>query len=162
MATTYDALATTTLGSNQTSVTFSSINQTYTDLVIVTVGKATTNGRPAYIQVNGDTGTTYSDRSFGSSGSAVSAGANSSRSFVYIGALSSDNQGMNVTHVLNYANTTTFKNIFSRENDPSVDGTWVSFGMWRSTAAINSVTILCTTMATGTNITLYGIKAGTL
>jgi len=42
MPATYDCIATTTLTSTASSVVFSSIPQTYTDLVVVFVGKNTT------------------------------------------------------------------------------------------------------------------------
>jgi len=57
MPKTYEPIATTTLGSNQTTITFSSIPSTYTDLVIVSNMGTTTASYP-FIRFNGDTGLT--------------------------------------------------------------------------------------------------------
>jgi len=58
---TYEPIATTTVsGSSTSTVTFSSISGTYTDLVIIgNLGSQTTNAFP-YLQFNGDTGSNYS------------------------------------------------------------------------------------------------------
>jgi len=58
---TYEPIATTTVSNSSTStVTFSSISGTYTDLIIIgNLGSETTNAFP-YLQFNGDTGSNYS------------------------------------------------------------------------------------------------------
>ena len=60
MATTYTPIATTTLGSGQTSVTFSSISGTYTDLILIASASNTGGATNIRLQFNGDTATNYS------------------------------------------------------------------------------------------------------
>ncbi len=62
MANTYEPIATTTLTSASSSVVFSSIPQTYTDLVVVFVGKNTTANvaMTGEFDLNGDGGNNYS------------------------------------------------------------------------------------------------------
>jgi hypothetical protein len=64
-------------------------------------------------------------------------------------------------HINNYANTTTNKAILSRSSSVSSSNVEARIGLYRSTAAINSISILFSlaSIAAGTNITLYGIKA---
>ena len=56
MTATYDCIATTTLGSDQASVTFSAISGNYTDLVIVGNGALTAGAGTLFIRFNSDTG----------------------------------------------------------------------------------------------------------
>jgi len=62
MPATYDCIATTTLTSTASSVVFSSIPQTYTDLVVVFVGKNTTANvaMTGEFDLNSDGGNNYS------------------------------------------------------------------------------------------------------
>jgi hypothetical protein len=61
MAITYEPIATTTLGTSESSVTFSSISGSYTDLVLICAVKNTANnGDEVAFQLNSDTGSNYS------------------------------------------------------------------------------------------------------
>ena len=55
MPTTYEPIATTTLGSAQSSVTFSAISGSYTDLVIVINGALSSGLASLSVEYNGDT-----------------------------------------------------------------------------------------------------------
>jgi len=65
---------------------------------------------------------------------------------------------------MNYSNTTTYKTLLTRANQAS-NGVDACVGLWRSTAAINAVSIATTayggssSVQTGSIFTLYGIKA---
>jgi hypothetical protein len=63
-------------------------------------------------------------------------------------------------NIMNYANTTTYKTAISRLDD-AANYVGTSVGLWRSTSAINSVTILAGTgnIPSGAMFTLYGIAA---
>jgi hypothetical protein len=153
---TYEAIATQTLGSAAASVTFSSIPGTYTDLVLVIQGSMATAGGN-YIQVNGDTGNNYSlTFMYGDGTSAVS-----TRLTNYPTAQSfylNTNQSNAIINFMNYSNTTTNKTFLSRAN--SNDFVSARVALWRSTAAINSITVASTfNYNTGTTFSLYGIKA---
>ncbi len=158
---TYSTIATTTLGSDQSSVTFSSLGS-YTDIVIVINGRANSTQDPK-IRFNGDSSSLYSATGLFGSGSSASSGRGSGTS----GALSegvvfsTGNYNLNcIVQVMNYSNTTTFKTYLSRINNTDY-GTAAVVGLYRSTSAITSITILVGsgTMTTGSTFTLYGITA---
>ena len=56
---TYEPIATTTLTSAVSSVSFGSIPQTYTDLILVNYFATTTVNEDAYVQFNSDTASNY-------------------------------------------------------------------------------------------------------
>jgi anti-sigma-K factor RskA len=64
-------------------------------------------------------------------------------------------------HFMNYSNTTTYKTTLSRFAS-TLYQVWTHAGLWRNTAAINSIKVYTTAGAnfnTGSTFTLYGIKA---
>jgi hypothetical protein len=161
MASTYEPIATTTLGSAAASVTFSSITGTYTDLVIIFNGGITSAPDDMRLEFNGST-TGYSATLLRGDGSAViSARATGETAIPWTTYLGSGSAGsVSITHVQNYSNTTTFKTVLSRGN---VAASYVSatVGLWRNTAAITSCKLIAgsSTFLTGSTFTLYGIKA---
>ena len=159
MAATYTPIATQTLASTSTSVTFSSIAGTYTDLVLVTNGNTAANSN-TYLQFNGDTATNYSITRMSSNGSATSARTTSASKInldafgFYVTAFSANK----IISIQNYSNATTKKTVLIRSN--STSGTDAVVGLWRSTAAITSLTFTSdSAMQIGSTFTLYGIKA---
>lgn len=163
MASTYTPIATTTLGSAQSSVTFSSISGSYTDLVLV--GSVRVSGVAAInFQVNSDTATNYSFRYLQGNGSAASSNGftntGSVQGFYTTGApTAASTFGTYIINFNNYSNTSTYKTFLSRE---SGDASTVStVGLWRSTSAINSIYLYPggANFAAGTTFTLYGITA---
>ena len=158
---TYTPIATTTLGSAQSSVTFSSISGSYTDLVLITSAKHTgANDGEINVQYNGDTGNNYSVTMLYGSGS--SAGSIRASNVAYTSADRVNDQSFSagVTSILNYANTTTYKTLISRGNDTSYAIAYA--GLWRSTSAINQIKLTAsggTTFTSGSTFTLYGILA---
>jgi hypothetical protein len=157
---TYTPIATTTLGSNSSSVTFSSISGSYTDLVLVIAGYMGT-GSGAYIalQFNSDTGSNYSATDLQGNGSVANSARFSSQTSGLIGAFYTSQANI-ICSIQNYSNATTYKTAVSRSNAAS-NNTRADVVLWRSTSAITSVTALCQSdlMATGSTFTLYGIAA---
>lgn len=161
MPKTYEPIATTAF-SGQSSITFSSIPSTYTDLVLIVAG-ADSAAASAGVSVqvgNGsaDTGTNYSDTYLYGNGSTATSGRQTSVNSAYVGRIGTA-QGNGIAHFMNYANTTTYKTILSRGNDSSYVFTYVN--LWRSTAAINTIKIFpdSSNNFTAGSATLYGIKA---
>jgi hypothetical protein len=154
---TYTPIATTTLGSAAASYTFSSIPSTYTDL-IVAINPNTASVDNMNIRFNSDTGTNYSNTFlFGDGSSALSTrGTNRTT----IAGTASGGWEIVRWNIMNYANTTTYKTVLNRMDDASTY-TATNVGLWRSTAAINSVTIVAGTgnLPSGLMATLYGIAA---
>lgn len=159
MPATYDSIATQTLGSAAASVTFSSIPSTYTDLVLVVAGTNTTSAQSIRITFNGITTTVYSRTAvFGDGSSAQSIRDSNATGIdnIYYGT----SQGVAILQIMNYSNTTTNKTVISRNNDAASSVNAV-VGLWRSTSAINQITLTAqtSTMAAGSTFSLYGIKS---
>lgn len=155
---TYTPIATQTLGSNTNTVTFSSISQSYTDLILVFNGTNTANADFRMQVGNGsvDTGSNYSRTfMFGYSGGTLS-GRDSAQT--YWTASSYTNYTNAIIHIMNYSNTTAYKTALIR-NDVSTDITYAASNLWRSTSAINTITISQPThnFVAGSTFTLYGI-----
>ena len=161
MALTYEPISTNTLGSNTATVTFSSIPQTYTDLVLVVNGVESANQYVA-IRFNGDTAGNYSQTRLYGDGTSVASDRQSSVTFGRLSVGDPTNRFAVVASVFNYTNATTYKHWLSRSNTAN-DYVSVLAGVWRiSPVAITSLSVLTTTadtFLTGTTFTLYGIKA---
>jgi hypothetical protein len=162
MPLTYTPIATQTLSSAASSVTFSSIPSTYTDLIVVINGAAnsTANGE---IQFNGDTGSNYSYTFLTGDGASATSGRETSTTRIllnYYGYFDTGYSTNMIAQVQNYSNTTTNKTVLVRGNNAS-NGTAAVVGLWRNTAAITSVTIKTgsSTFTAGNTFSLYGILA---
>jgi len=160
MASTYTPIATTTLGSAQASYTFSSISGSYTDIILVINGTASATIH-CQLQFNSDTNTNYSNTYLLGNGSNALSARDTSLTAMYLDTNGfTVDQSMGVWSIMNYANTTTYKTMVGRYSS-STRSAEAIVGLWRSTAAINSIKVLTTssTLATGTTLTLYGIAA---
>ena len=155
MPSTYEKIATTTLGSSATSTTFSSISGAYTDLVLVFQGTGVSGGTLTY-QFNGDTSALYSDTYMYSDGSAGS-GRHQDQIQIF-GAGINTSRCMQIINIMNYANTTTNKVTLLRGNANGIGATVAFVGLWRSNDAITSIKLnLSSSFASGSTFTLYGI-----
>ena len=158
-AATYVPITTQTLGSAASTITFSSIPQTYTDLRLVfwTLGSA---GADCMLNLNSDTGTNYSFTEVLGSGSGVNSYRFSSKTFMYIDYYGYDttNPLFSSVDFLNYSNTTTYKSILVTGGDTRVG---LNVGLWRSTSAISTILLTSSgaNFAAGATATLYGILA---
>lgn len=164
MATTYTPIATYTASGTISDYTFSSISGTYTDLVLVTSLKMVTGTPETRIRFNSDTGANYSYTILWGSGSSAGSTRNTGATGVdisYYGVPNTtEGNSVQITNIQNYSNTTTNKTTLSRANNASI-GVDAIAGLWRSTAAITSITIYpnSSSFASGSVFTLYGIKA---
>ena len=163
MASTYEKIATTTLGSAAATITFSSISAAYTDLVIIAQMKNSGAGGDLLAYFNSDTDTNYSRTILGGNGSTAYSAKSSSASnarFNYSEPINSDGNTIFRINVMNYSNTTTYKTAISR-GDRGATSTVAIVNLWRSTSAINNIQFFtdATNFAAGSIITLYGIKA---
>jgi hypothetical protein len=164
---TYEPIATTTLGSDQTDITFSSIPATYTDLVFVVQAQSTVAGTSVNTmrcRINGDTGTNYSYTNLDGEPPTAASGRETSVTYFVPGNIpqtSATSRNLCIFSIMNYANTTTYKTILSRGNTQIQ--TNANVALWRSTAAINSVTISrnfgAGEVKTGSIVSVYGIAA---
>ena len=159
MPSTYTPIATSTMGSNTSSVTFSSISGTYTDLVLVVAGTLTTGTDNIVMQFNGDTGNNYSVTSLLGDGSSASSFRSSNIASAGRCAMGTSSSSA-IYSINNYSNATTYKTVIGRGGMASY-GVDARVSLWRNTAAITSIVVFPTTyqFATGCVLTLYGIKA---
>jgi hypothetical protein len=162
---TYTALATITLGSSASSVTFSSIPATYRDLVLVIRGSASANNTFG-IRFNGDTGSNYSYvDAFGRadvSGTVSSANTDSRFLLTVSGAFGAGDHQF-ITQIMDYSATDKHKTGLTRNalSGSSFPGVGMIAARWANTAAITSIAVLpgAGSMNTGTTLSLYGIAS---
>ena len=168
-ATSYESIATTTLGSAASSIQFSSISQDYKHLQLRCLTKTSASGAPYAMQIrfNGDTGTNYAYHRLIGSGSAASAvgttgAAQASLNYMPTATETSVFAG-GVVDILDYTNTnkyTVHRTLGGYDANGSGYVTFFS-GVWLNTAAVTSITVISesgTNLATGSTIALYGIK----
>jgi hypothetical protein len=167
---THDLIASTTLASAANSITFSSIPQTYTDIVSVWYAPSVTgNGQDIFCRVNGATGV-YGFQSFDgyntvTGARSLSGGTNAIPGFQY-GYTSTSNPFFITSNFSNYSNTTFHKNINSMvQSGYSVSNllpVTTNISVYQNVSAITSLQFFIggsLDMAIGTVISLYGITA---
>lgn len=166
----YTLISTQTLNSNVTTVTFSSIPQTYTDLVLVTSARSTlaaSVGSSTYMSLNGSSAN-FAHRRFYGNGSAAYANVDGVSS-----AYSNDINGQG-TNTYNFSNSKlTFYNYTSANYKPyTIDTavensnstaayTMLTSGIWSNTAAITSISFASegsSSFQIGSTFSLYGVS----
>lgn len=160
---TYEPIATATLTTAQSSLRINSIPQNYTDLKLIIEGYASSSVG-THLRINGDSSTNYSLTVLVGNGSSVSTNrqTNYNRNDIYwFNYWPSSGAPSNVSlDFMSYSNTNMFKTWLTSYSFPG--GEVARFcSLWRSTSSINSLEILTlsSTLAAGTKISLYGIKA---
>jgi hypothetical protein len=167
---TYTPIATNTLSSAASSVTFSSIPGTFKDLVLVCFGKRNSSDPAGYgyvlgMQYNSDTGSNYSVTRIDGNGSSASSDRFTSQTSLdigYYGALGDTSFSTSIINIMNYSNNTTYKTMLNRMALPASGHSTAEVGLWRSTSIINSINLFFTAgdnIASGSTFTLYGIGA---
>ena len=165
MPATYEPISTTTLGSAASTITLSSIPATYTDLRLIVVGAATGVGVHFNARFNSDSGSNYSVTSLLGTGASAISGQTTSAAQMLLSTnqLVTSNPAMITMDILSYRGSTYKTSLNTASNDKNGSGiTLRNVGLWRSTSAITSITLLDTyggggQFATGTTATLYGI-----
>lgn len=156
---TYEKIATTTLG-GAGSITFSSIAASWTDLRLVIL--STGNMGIIGVRFNSDSASNYSDTFIRGNGSAASSSRDTSQTYALLTNLINNITvpALTTTDIFSYAGST-YKTMLSQTSaDLNGSGETNAFvTMWRSTAAITSMTITSNSgsFGSGTTATLYGI-----
>jgi hypothetical protein len=161
---TYTPIASVTLSSAQSSVTFSGIPQTYTDLVLVASCQTNAAGtdKDLYLRFNGDSANNYSRTRLVGNGSTATSARQSDVSQIVCGAMPGTSYtsefAANVIQIQNYTNTTTNKTTLVR-NSFSQIAVQAIVGLYRSTSAITSVTLIpeSGSFVSGSTFNLYGV-----
>lgn len=146
-----------------TTITFSSIPQNYTDLIL-TMSERSSQLRNSLFRFNGDTGTNYSTTRLAGNGSAASSARNSNETYIQgasvLSGMSSTNPTISILNILSYSNTNIFKTTLE---EGGAAGTEVNshVGLWRSTNAINSISLILNgagNYISGDTFTLWGVR----
>ena len=152
---TYTPLATVTLGSFASSVTFSSIPATYRDLVLVADGTASAEN--FFVRFNGDASNYTRVGMVGrSAGASLSFSDSTSYAFVF-----ETFQTNNIMHIMDYSATDKHKTYLVRINRGE-NPVHASAHRYASTSAITSLAVIGdagATMSTGTTLNLFGIAS---
>ena len=172
MPTTMQLISAQTLTSTASTVSFSSIPQTFTDLKVVYSARNTDSQAALYIRPNGSTAN-LSARRLMADGATVSSGTSGSTIYVFSlndSTTTSNSYSNTEFYIPNYASTTVAKSI-------SIDGTsetnaspgagafrYLGAGLWNDTTAISSITLVpegTGIFAIGSSFYLYGISSDT-
>ena len=145
----YESIATVTLGSSASTITFSSIPSTYKSLQLrfMNVGNGAAN---AYMRVNGDSNANnypaHILRGTGSSASATGyAGGSYGDGFFLLESTVATYPSVVIADILDYASTSKNKTarVFSGTDNNSTGGTvWLASGLWLNTNAITTLMIM--------------------
>jgi hypothetical protein len=159
------AIASQTLSSETTSITFSSIPATYTDLRIVfSVVKPVSGNVGGRIRFNSDTGSNYSYTWLVGNGTSATSGRGTSTAELELftgSAVTTTNPQLQMIDIFSYAGST-FKTVLWAESSDKNGSGAVSrnVGLWRNTSAITTIQLSDSStrnFGVGTTATLYGI-----
>lgn len=174
-ATTHGAvvpIAYTSLSTGASDVYFSNIPSGYQDLMVVAYARRSDAATNAVIyispQASSSPATAYSRTALAGDGSSASSARNSNQDAFFAGIVPAASAtsgifGSTVVHILNYANTSTFKTILSRGayDLNGSGGTNLNVGLLRNTNAVNQIwigTFSSATYVAGSTFALYGIR----
>jgi hypothetical protein len=169
MAITYDKIASTTLSSAATNITFSSIAASWTDIKIVMMAADNTSqNSDIRLRFNSDTGSNYSATILRGNGVAPSSYSRTNYSYIEAGRIAGSSQtnvySLIMIDIFSYAgstNKTTLVEFNSDFNDTGGNSRVGRIaGLWRNTAAITTIDLSNSggnDFKAGTTATLYGI-----
>jgi len=163
----YESIATATGTGASGTITFGSIAGTYSALQI-RVNMVASASAALQLTFNGDTASNYAMHGVFGDGSAAAANGSASTSGIqtlgqYTGTITTY-PNVAIMDILDYASTSKFKTVRCLQGfDKNAAGGEVGLtsGLWRSTSAISSLSLILTTgnFTTSTTIALYGVKA---
>jgi hypothetical protein len=168
MANTYSLIEAKTLGSSTASVTFTSIPQTYTDLLLSISSRNDDIYNEVHFRFNSDTGNNYSGRNlYGNGSTATSSSTSSISSLQNLTVQSVSGQTANTfgniqLYIPNYLSSNQ-KSISAdgvQENNATSAQAMLGAGLWANTAAITSIQAFPSvgSFVQYSNFYLYGIK----
>ena len=165
MPTTCKLIAKQTLASAASSVEFTSIPSSYTDLLLLVSARSAVSGTPSIrMRFNSDTGSNYTNRYLEGNGATVISGSESTTN-VLIGNLPGTGATANTfasidIYVPNYSGSANKSVSATSAMETNATTAYLDAiaSLWSSTAAITIVTAFTTSnMAIGSSFFLYGI-----
>jgi hypothetical protein len=159
-----------TSAGSTSSIQFTSIPQGYQDLMIVSSARAgnAVSGASAYILINNNTSVNRSVTLLNGDGSSATSARYTGSTYEFVFSIpgASSTSGLfssAISHILNYANATTYKNILTRNAlDQNGSGAvQLTCNLLLSTSAVTSLNIIndgSNNWAAGSTFALYGIR----
>jgi len=160
---TYTALATITLTGTDSEIVFTSIPNSFRDLILVVGNMTSTAANTFYLQANGDTASNYSWVTAWGTGS-VTGSATLTNNGALIGAytgLSTSTGQTTIVQLMDYSATDKHKTILARHNN-SAGEVSMTASRWANTAAITSIALKILpsgSFNSGSTFSLYGVIA---
>ena len=163
---TYDSIATVTIGSAQSTISFSSIPSTYKHLQ-VRFASINASSQSIIMQLNSDTASNYAKHALIGTGASANAYGFATQSYIniqgYAAAGATPNPVVGVVDILDYGNTNKYKTAraiagFDANGSGEIG---LMSGLWQSTSAVSTITFK---LESGGNFNqyssfaLYGIK----
>ena len=167
----YDSIATGTGNGTSSTITFSSIPQTYTHLQVRILGRSTAVAQTDYIYcwINGDTTTSkYAYHYLRGDGTTATAGGSAASTSAYAGFANASSAtagmfGVSVIDILDYTNTNKYRTTrsLSGEDRNTVGGNvWYFSNLFMDSTAVTSLQLKMVggNWDTNSHVALYGIK----
>jgi hypothetical protein len=158
-------IETKTLGTAAASIEFTSIPQTFTDLVVVASARSSGTENFYFLGFNSLT-TNFSYRFLQGNGSTASSGSDTTRPFLSMcpSTFTANTFSNNTIYIPNYAGATN-KSIsidMTTENNATESRATIEAGLWSNTSAITSIQFTNPSgdFVIGTTMSLYGILKG--
>lgn len=158
-----------TAAGGETSCSFSSIPQTYSDLILITNIRCNNAVFEQFsgARFNGDSGANYNDQRIGAANTSLFGGGTVGKTYAWIGQVAGNSApanaaGISTTEIINYRSA--FQKSWITTTSRVLDSTVGNFlidtitGKWANTAAISSIQVILQAgaFAAGSKITLYG------
>ena len=165
MATTYEAIATVTVGSGGAAdITFSSIPATYTDLLVKLSLKSTATGRDRYIRVDfNSSSANFNYKALRAITTGTIQGVEDTGNFIsFYSASDMEGFGSAELYIPNYAGSNYKQMSVDGTQERNGDNMWMNLvaSLWSNTSAISSIKFYpdVNDFAQYSTATLYGIK----
>ena len=158
---TYTPIASIVSSSNASSVTFTGIPQTYTDLILNISVKHSSTVENHRLRFNGDTSASYADLRIFGTGTAAYTDSRENATSILLGEMSTGQFGADKWFIPQYKNTSFHKRIIGRSGNIGGNAQ-AGTGEYRSYDAITSITVLAGSgnFVNGSTFNLYGITSG--
>lgn len=163
----YESIASTTVGAGgSSSVTFSSIPETFTHLQLRILFLNTIAQQNILMRFNSDSGNNYSWHEvygYGQPSPASTAIINTPEIRIVLGATGTTNQAVGITDILDYRDTNKYKTsrtLTGADTNGGINYILFRSGNWRNTAAISTIDLIAQSGLFGqySSVALYGIR----
>jgi hypothetical protein len=151
-----------------TSIAFTNIPQIYQDLMLIATCGTLTGTGSVNIQLNGNTGSSWSVTAFWGTGTTLLSGRATSRNAATTGGHQAGivpllgSMSTTINHLLNYRSTDMFKTILSRfaQDREGTGENSVSANLWPFTPAVTQLNVSTgSAWSIGSTFALYGVRS---